>query len=399
MNSTSGYSVKKRCRLLAGIIAINISVVTLLVVSVVQGYFLRIQQAEISSKNISGILNLYFSEKFKEIDLTLLAVRDELESQMSAGSIIRGKANKFFSRHQTRLPESDSLRFADENGIIRIGTGVSETGPAISIRDRDYFRALKADPARNMVFSSPVIGRISKKWVIIFARSVSNPDGSFAGVVYSPVTLEYLTGVFSSLNVGSGGVFTMFDRDGLVYARYPEIHGGKERDAQRITNPIVLEQIKAGRDSFSYRSPSSLDGIDRFFSVKQITGYPLYIVAGLSAGHYMKPWERDASVLISLSVLFMVFSFFFVWQIQKGWDQLEKTRSSLEDALVNVRMLSGLLPICASCKRIRDDNGYWNQIEIYIRDHSEADFSHSLCPDCARKLYPDVYPEINKNGE
>lgn len=61
----------------------------------------------------------------------------------------------------------------------------------------------------------------------------------------------------------------------------------------------------------------------------------------------------------------------------------------LKDALDKVKTLSGLLPICASCKKIRDDKGYWNQIEIYIGSHSNAEFSHSICPDCLKKLYPD----------
>jgi DNA-binding NtrC family response regulator len=62
--------------------------------------------------------------------------------------------------------------------------------------------------------------------------------------------------------------------------------------------------------------------------------------------------------------------------------------AELREALARVKQLSGLLPICASCKKIRDDKGYWRQIEAYIRDHSEADFSHGICPDCARELYP-----------
>jgi transcriptional regulator with GAF, ATPase, and Fis domain len=60
----------------------------------------------------------------------------------------------------------------------------------------------------------------------------------------------------------------------------------------------------------------------------------------------------------------------------------------LQKALKQVKQLSGLLPICASCKKIRDDKGYWNQIESYIRDHSEAEFSHGICPECMKKLYP-----------
>jgi PAS domain S-box-containing protein len=62
----------------------------------------------------------------------------------------------------------------------------------------------------------------------------------------------------------------------------------------------------------------------------------------------------------------------------------------LQVALSKVKMLSGLIPICASCKKIRDDSGYWNQIESFIRDRSEAEFSHGICPDCMRKFYPGV---------
>jgi hypothetical protein len=63
----------------------------------------------------------------------------------------------------------------------------------------------------------------------------------------------------------------------------------------------------------------------------------------------------------------------------------------LEHALGEVKILSGLIPICSSCKRIRDDKGYWNQLESYIRDHSDAEFTHSICPECQAKLYPDLF--------
>jgi hypothetical protein len=58
------------------------------------------------------------------------------------------------------------------------------------------------------------------------------------------------------------------------------------------------------------------------------------------------------------------------------------------------------LPICASCKQIRDDKGYWNQIESYLRSHAEVEFSHSICPDCVKKLYPREYQSLygDKSG-
>jgi len=64
--------------------------------------------------------------------------------------------------------------------------------------------------------------------------------------------------------------------------------------------------------------------------------------------------------------------------------------AELRNALSEIKQLKGILPICASCKRIRDASGVWMQMEAYIRDRSEADFSHSICPECANKLYPEV---------
>ena len=77
-------------------------------------------------------------------------------------------------------------------------------------------------------------------------------------------------------------------------------------------------------------------------------------------------------------------------QIGAQRDQLKKSNEELTDALKNVKILRGLLPICSYCKKIRDDKGYWNQLEAYIRDHSEAEFSHSVCEECAKKYYPNM---------
>jgi PAS domain S-box-containing protein len=75
---------------------------------------------------------------------------------------------------------------------------------------------------------------------------------------------------------------------------------------------------------------------------------------------------------------------------KRAEEEREKLIQELQKALAEVKTLSGLIPICASCKKIRDDKGYWGQIESYISDHSEAEFSHGLCPECMKKLYPDL---------
>jgi glucose-6-phosphate-specific signal transduction histidine kinase len=76
-----------------------------------------------------------------------------------------------------------------------------------------------------------------------------------------------------------------------------------------------------------------------------------------------------------------------------------ETAQALRKALSQVKTLSGLIPICASCKKIRDDQGYWNQLETFIQEHSEAEFSHGICPECMKKLYGVVLdddPDLKK---
>ena len=77
--------------------------------------------------------------------------------------------------------------------------------------------------------------------------------------------------------------------------------------------------------------------------------------------------------------------------------ELEEERSRLQQALDDVRTLRGIVPICANCKKIRDDQGYWNQVEKYISDHTEAKFSHGICPDCMKELYPELYVDKSDN--
>jgi PAS domain S-box-containing protein len=81
-------------------------------------------------------------------------------------------------------------------------------------------------------------------------------------------------------------------------------------------------------------------------------------------------------------------------------EERENLIVELQTALDNIKTLKGMLPICSSCKKVRDDRGYWSQIEAYVSEHSEAEFTHSICPECVRKLYPgycdDMFPDDNK---
>ncbi|MEA3226699.1 MAG: PAS domain S-box protein, partial [Planctomycetota bacterium] len=78
--------------------------------------------------------------------------------------------------------------------------------------------------------------------------------------------------------------------------------------------------------------------------------------------------------------------------------ELKKANEQLQDAMDKIKTLKGFLPICCSCKKIRDDKGYWNKLEDYISRHSDASFTHGICPDCMEKLYPEISSKKKKKN-
>jgi len=111
---------------------------------------------------------------------------------------------------------------------------------------------------------------------------------------------------------------------------------------------------------------------------------------------------RNLTLVIILGSLItggFLFLFFYKYvgsmeiNLLKSRNDLKTAIAELEEALLRVKTLSGMLPICSSCKMIRDDKGYWNKIEHYLMDHSEAEFTHGICPECTKKLYPELYED------
>ncbi len=119
------------------------------------------------------------------------------------------------------------------------------------------------------------------------------------------------------------------------------------------------------------------------FEPYKITAWTFALMFGVFIGAMRDAAQRSRKAQVALEVVNE--------KLEKTKSSLEETNRELNEALDEVKTLHGLLPICASCKRIRDGDGEWEQLEIYVREHSDAEFTHGLCPTCAVKLYgPDV---------
>ena len=140
----------------------------------------------------------------------------------------------------------------------------------------------------------------------------------------------------------------------------PDSHGLTTFHKLRQAAPDVPVIVLTSTDDEELAVTAVQDGAQDYLVKGQISGKPL----GRAVRHALERHKAAAaqSVLIQ----------------------------SLKKALADVKLLSGLLPICFNCKKIRDDKGYWSQVEGYIQKHSKAEFFHSMCPDCFKKLYPDM---------
>jgi len=124
------------------------------------------------------------------------------------------------------------------------------------------------------------------------------------------------------------------------------------------------------------------------------------VLKGVSMSHGQ---ETGFEVIGLLGSVLMLFGIILIKPIFVTLTTAEKEQrelaAKLQEALSNIKVLSGLLPICSHCKKIRDDKGYWGQLEVYIRDRSNAEFSHSICPECAQKHYPEFYAKTAASRE
>jgi hypothetical protein len=128
------------------------------------------------------------------------------------------------------------------------------------------------------------------------------------------------------------------------------------------------------------------------YSMAIASAFSWFMMDFYSHHPYSSEWIRIWNMVIRL-VAFTAFAGVLDY-LRITLQKLRILNRDLEHALSQVKLLQGMLPICASCKKIRNEAGSWEKLESYIGGHSEAEFTHGLCPDCARKLYPNLVDDI-----
>ena len=391
-----------RTRLVAGVVFLNVLVAAVCWYSLHQSRVHAVDRATNTSQNLAKILDENITGIVAKVDIAMLAVVDEAERQLAAGGIQQATLSNFIVREHARLPELAVFRATDVTGDAIYGPQAL-AATTTSLAHRDYFHQLKSKPGAGLVLSKPLVGGISGQWMVVLARRINRPDGEFAGLVYTGVTIDYLTKGFASFDIGPRGTMALIDSDATLIARYPAGTDAGQWVGRKISSSHLSRVLEGGQAAQTYTILSTLDAVERTISVRRLgLPRPLFISVGLATGDYLSEWSLEAWKLLTFALSFLGMTIVAAIAIQRGWhrrtleaEQREASRAllaqqkeELESTLARTKRLEGIISICMHCKKINNKQESWEQMEKYISDNSDARFSHGICPDCIQEHHP-----------
>jgi len=316
-----------RWRLVALLLFVNASVLGLAWISLDASYRQYQDRAAVSTRNTNRLVSQSIAGDIDQIDLALRAVADEVGRFHSTGSSLAGPEMKvFLGRLQGRLKMADSLRLTNAAGDVIVGS--DGPAPGISAADRGYFITLRDDPKSGLVISPPVLGRISNKWVLIFARRLTLADGSFGGIVFAPVTIAWFEQKFNNLEVGPQGTVVMrgdASRNFDLLARFP--HAGYV--GQTTVSQTFTARITANPRGGTYEAVAGADNIRRTFSYQAIENYPLITLVGMATDDYLGEWRKEGIKVIVLAGAFIIVTTLGGIGMLRTWRALERRTEEL----------------------------------------------------------------------
>jgi len=306
-------------RLWTGVLLVTMLMAAVVGLALNQSLVQYREKAGVMRDNYALILAGNLSSVMSKVDLTLLAATEEAAHLLAQGRVDGPGFNRYLETHFASIPELDALRFANAEGTVEFGAGHTPTS-RISIADRDYFLHLRDNAGTGLAVSKATLGRITKSWVVMFARRVNRPDGSFGGLVYAAVTLEYISQkIFSLVSLGPLGLITLWDVEYTIVTRVPDQGDFGATIGQKAMMPEFLALQKTGADSGQFQGINLRDKILREYSFRKIPGYPFSITVGLAPEDYLADWRRDALFMAVMSMVFVAFTLLSALAIQRIW--------------------------------------------------------------------------------
>ncbi|HJV64306.1 MAG TPA: PAS domain S-box protein [Geomonas sp.] len=318
-------------RLLAGVLAVNIFVAGLAAFFLYKSRLQNETRVATQAQNLSQSLSQTMAGIIDKTALSLLYMKREREREIKSGRTDKLFIENLLREQKENIPELDGMRIANARGdVIYLDRPEPPGAVAKNIAQDEHFLYARNNPRAEIIISKPLIGRHSGKWQVNIDRRINNPDGSFAGIVFGSISLDYVSRLFASFDIGRKGVLTLRTSDMTVLVRYPDLPH-KSSIGSRTVSRELAELVAAGRTSGTYLNPGSIDPVQRIFAFNKLAGYPLYITCGRAPSDYLAPWRSELRQTLFLLSIFMAGTCTATWLLYRNRKRIAAAESLARD--------------------------------------------------------------------
>jgi len=308
-------------RLIVGVAVVILLVAAMAAAALYRSRALYRDRALTATQNLAQLIERDFTAALDKVDLALLSVKDEAESQLASGHLDAKRLNAHLAAQYAHQAGLDGLRVADRDG--RVVNGVpAANAPPINVEDREYFAGARQGEA-GLVISKPLVGRSSGKWTIVVARRINHPDGSFAGVAFASIFIEQFEKALAVLDLGPYGAATLRNQDLQLIARYSGQASSPSPVGNNTVSRELAEAVRANPEFGTYLAATSLDQIERANTYRRMAKYPFYVLVGLGTDDYLSIWRAEAVKTTALVITFALVTALLTGMIASAWRRRE----------------------------------------------------------------------------
>ena len=279
-----------------------------------------VEQVQGTTKNLASLLQANIANEGRRIDLALLSIVDALEHEGSENAVSEQAIERVLNISLERHPEVDAFRVSNQQGEVLWGRGVDRNAPA-TYADREFFLAHKSEPGRKLIVTEPLLGRVSKIWVIAFTRSYRKPDGSFAGVVSAAVPVSHFAELLSILELGNHGSAVIRHLNSALLARFPKVEGARGETGDTTVSTEFNRMLESGMESGNFHTLNAPDGFERNYAFYRVHDLPVVVTVGLAPEDYLDTWYQEVWKTSLLLGAFLIISIIAAWLTRRFWRQ------------------------------------------------------------------------------
>ncbi len=289
-----------------------------------------IDAAAAESGNIASVLAYQLSRSLQGVDVVLLEIKQTVEERDIASpasfqaAFNSSELHEALKKYRARLPQVFHIAVADKDGQV-VASTVAWPTLSHNIGDRDYFEKTHSHRDGQLTASIPTKNRIDGSSTIVFARSLEDSSGNFAGIVFASVNTQYFEDIYDAIQSVHSLLFTLLNPDGVILFRHPDSQNSSGRN---LSNQAVWTEARAKGDE-GFRILGQADGNIRYVSIRKVPGYPLVVDISVTEATSLAVWQQRAGAIGLGSAIFLLFSIYLLRAMTEKVGRLSDSEASL----------------------------------------------------------------------